>query len=408
MNIIRGFKIPKIYIFIIIIISIALIALILCLSSIARNSKDDHGKTSGSNAESESDPAIEKGYELSHGACEGRGSVTLSTSPMEESDFSYVIPYGLMVGAHVTPIDHMYFVPAEWDSLRDAYTVRAMADARLVSIEYRNGDYRIVFAHTCTFFTYYDLVTSLTPRLEEEFEKNRSGNYASVNILVSEGDLIGYIGGQTLDFAVWDTETELDGFVVPEHYESEPWKIHTADPYNYYSEELHELLTEKNIRTAEPISGKIDYDIDGKLVGNWFLEGTNGYQGLVQSNYWSGHLSFVYNHIDPDAIMISIGDFYGEAKQFAVKGNEPDPEDVDMTSGLVKYTLIDFEYIKSDGKSWDRISLEKNIKMKGTSQIHGCILVQMIEDRRIKVETFPNINCSSTNEFTEELRIYER
>jgi len=419
MHIIRSIKKSKLYISII--ISISLLVLIIILASIAGDSKGDQvetsnqDKTSESEVESELDPDIEKGYELSHGECEGRGSVTLSTSPMKESDFSYIIPYGLMVGAHVTPIDHMYFVPADWDSPRDAYEVMAMADARIVSLEYRgdntsgeDGEYRIVFSHTCTFFTYFDLVTSLKPSLEEEFEKNRSGNYASINISVTEGELIGYIGGQTLDFAVWDTETELEGFVIPEHYDSEPWKIYTADPYNYCSEELSEFLTERNIRTAEPIAGKIDYDVDGRLVGNWFLEGTNGYQGLDQNNYWSGHLSFVYNHIDPDAVIISIGDFEGEAKQFAVEGNEPDPRDVDTSSELIKYTLVDFEYEKTNGESWDRMSFEKNLKLEGCSQIHGCMLVQMIEDRKIEVEVFSDVNCSEVNRFTKNSKIYER
>ncbi|MFC1944114.1 hypothetical protein ACFLX5_01230 [Chloroflexota bacterium] len=36
----------------------------------------------------------------------------------------------------------------------------------------------------------------------------------------------------------------------------------------------------KNIRQVEPPGGKIDHDVYGRLIGNWFVKGTNGYQGI--------------------------------------------------------------------------------------------------------------------------------
>jgi hypothetical protein len=41
--------------------------------------------------------------------CSGSGPVNFEHSPMRFEDFSVILPYGLVVGAHVTPIDHMYF-----------------------------------------------------------------------------------------------------------------------------------------------------------------------------------------------------------------------------------------------------------------------------------------------------------
>jgi quinol monooxygenase YgiN len=362
--------------------------------------------------------AIQKGKNLSHNNCSGEGPVTLGTSPMKEEDFVFLIPYGLMIGSHVTPIDHQYFSPTDFYSPRDTYEVMAMADGKIVDIQHRlmppseydlNGtdEYRIVFMHTCTFFTYYDLVTSLAPDILEEFNRSKNNNYATLDFEVQEGEVIGWIGGQTLDFAVWDTEITLEGFVVPEHYESEAWKIHTADPYNYYSDELKELLTEKNLRTTEPIAGKIDYDIDGKLIGNWFEEGTGGYAGNGE-NYWDTHLSIVPEHIDPTATMISIGDFDGEAKQFIISRDSQDPSTVSTDSGLVMYDLYDLEYLKSDGSSWDRFTLVKNVRTEPTQQNNGCILFQLIEDRRLKVETFPDIVCSESFQFTSNSIIFER
>ena len=59
---------------------------------------------------------------------------------------------------------------------------------------------------------------------------------------MKEGQLIGKIGKQTLDFAVWDTEKPLSGFVIPEHYEREPWKIYTANPFDYFTDEIKKIF----------------------------------------------------------------------------------------------------------------------------------------------------------------------
>ena len=41
------------------------------------------------------------------------------------------------------------------------------------------------------------------------------------------------------------------------------------------------------VRTAEPISGKIDYDLDGKLIGNWFVAGSGiEADGILEDAVW--------------------------------------------------------------------------------------------------------------------------
>ena len=168
-------------------------------------------------------------------------------------------------------------------------------------------------------------------------------------------------------------------------------------------------LIEKSVRTAEPISGKIDYDIDGRLVGNWFLEGTNSYAGSNPEQYWKGHLSFVYDYIDPERIVISIGGYGGEdSKQFGVKMNSPEPANVEIKDGLVKYELVGYDYITKNGNPWDRISLAKGLKTVSNEMVQGVVLVQIIEKRKIKFEAFPGKTASQINGFTENAKIYER
>lgn len=353
--------------------------------------------------------------DLSSGKCQGQDKPRLGRSPMNPQDFGFIIPYGSVVGGHVTPIDHQYFSPADPNSPLDAYPVFAMADAKLVEVQPRTFstgakkvEYRMVFAMSCKLYYYYDLVTSLTGRVKEAYEANGRG----INLDVKEGEQIGYIGSQTLDFAVWDMDVNLPGFINPASYDrAEPWKIHTADPLLYYSEKLKEFLISRYVRTVEPISGKIDYDVDGRLVGNWFAEDTNGYGGPAgesSDGYWRGHLSLAPNHWDPTSFIISLGDFGGKEAQFAAKGNAPRPEEVSVESGLVKFDLVTFVYTKADGSPWDLRSLIKGPKLKAGTQVEGCLLAKLLKDRQLQAESFPKKTCSQLNSFTQAAKFYER
>lgn len=363
-----------------------------------------------------SSPAVKAGQQLSGGKCEGEGSVKLSALPMDEKDFPFLEPYGLMIDAHVTPIDHMYFAPASRDSAIDAYNVYAPADGVVTEIQrrIRNDDlsdvkeeFRLVITYTCTFLSYYDLITVLQPEILKKAPELKKKDYVQVEIPIKSGQLIGKIGKQTLDFAVWDTTKILKGFVNPDSYSSEPWKIYTVNPFDYFTDEIKKILLAKNLRTVEPIEGKIDYDIDGKLVGNWFAEGTNGYAGANQNKYFEGHMSIVYNHLDPTAIIISIGDFDGKSQQMAVKGNKPDPATVGEETGLVKYELYNFQYLKSDGQPMEE-NFEKNMKVKTGQELFGTVIFQLIDKRKLKMETFPGKKAAQVPDFTSKARNYVR
>jgi hypothetical protein len=352
------------------------------------------------------------GKELSGGKCAGRGPARLTALPMRPEDFTIIVPYGLVIGGHVTPIDHQYFSPKDFHSPRDAYNVYAMADSRLVEIQPRTSErgteYRMAFAVTCTFLYYFDLVTSLAPDIQAVYDRSDRGH---VDIPVKAGQLVGKIGGQTLDFAVWDTEKPLKGFVTPSHYGAEPWKLFTADPLGYYNAELRTFILSRYVRTAEPVSGKIDYDVDGRLVGNWFMEGTGGYggrRGEGNGEYWAGHLSFAPDLYDPTAFIVSIGDCGGQAKQFAVRGNAPRPEDVSPETGLVRYDLASWSYRTRDGTFWDRMSITKGVKLVAQEEVQGCVLVQLLDDRKLKMEYFAIQDNGQVNAFTQRARIYSR
>ena len=382
----------------------------ICKTVTARNCRFVDGVTENPNVRSN----LRNPFE-SETRCHGNGTVTL-VSPMNINDIDLVIPMGAMVGGHVTPIDHMYLSPVVFHSEPDTYDVYADADGVITDIavepnhvENKYKKIRFTIMHTCDFYSIYNLLTSLSPELNAVTGEMSYGDRWSGLIVVKKGQLLGKIGGQTLDLSVNYNKVQLPGFIVPEHYNGEFWKIHTVDPFDYFEEPSKSQLLTKNIRMAEPRGGKIDYDIDGRLVGNWFEENTGGYNnGGVNLEYWKTHLSFAYNHLDPTRIMISMGNYGGTTKQAAVKGNFPDPKDISESTGLVKYELVTVNYVLDNGQLWDHMSVAKRIILQERDMVEGTVLVQMISPRTIKFESFPNKTISQIEGFSANARVYER
>lgn len=359
--------------------------------------------------------------DLSGNRCSGSGSAALTHLPMHPDDFSHILPYGLMIDGHVTPVDHWYFSPANPRSARDAYPVYAVGDGTLTTIEHRvqttgrpdekRDEYRLVVTISCDFYYYYDLITSLSDEILAAAPDLDERNFAAVNIPLKAGQEIGRIGGQTLDFAVWDTTRPLTGFIRPDHYAGEPWKIYTADPYDYFTGEAKEVLLAKNVRQAEPRAGQIDYDQKGRLIGNWFLEGTGGYASTdVEPGgaYWGGHLGIVYNFLDPTAVMVSVGDLDGEAQQFIVVEPAFHPEVVDAAAGPVNYELYGLTYLTAAGASWDQTTFTAGPKAIASQNFYGTMRAQVRPDDSITVEFFPNLKAAAVSDFTAAARNYER
>ena len=368
------------------------------------------------------------------------------TSPPLSLESSYMIePMGRMSGfsGHLTPTDHLYlYVDSVNDEMHD---VLAVASGYIIQIdrwpdEEGIGEYRMVFEHSCTLFSYYIHIQEIHPDILKESGELSPGSTSFKRIQVDSGQAIGRVGKlksyqhvhnqSNLDFAVIDTEITLPGFIIPSHY-TESWKVHTVDPFDYYDEPLRSQLLKRNYRDADPKGGKIDFDIDGKLVGNWFLDGTDDYRakgvigkskaewnniygrdmgectteywdiqgksiGNVPCNYWAGHLTFAYDHIIPDQIRISMGIFWDvedeRSTPWGIKNNSPDPKSINPESGLIIYGLINVDDYYSD-------EFTKTI---------GILLVQMIDNQTITVEVFFGKSSEEITEFSEEARIYRR
>ena len=58
--------------------------------------------------------------------------------------------------------------------------------------------------------------------------------------------------------------------------------------------------------------------------------------------------------------------------------------------------------------SWDRQSLVKGLKVKNSLEVSGVILLELIEDRKLKVEIFSGKTAKQVNGFTQNSKLYER
>lgn len=356
-------------------------------------------------------PASDLRSYWSHGTCQGQGPVRYTVAPMRPEDIGTIIPLGAMVGGHVTPIDHQYYTPKDLAAGPYAYDVYAPADGAIVHIQHRTSlegsaeqprrydDYRVVIEHSCTFWTYYDLITRLDPTIVDQLGEPVPDNRPLlVRVPVKAGQVIGQVGGRTLDIGTVNGEVTLPGFVDPAHYDREPWKVHTVDPFNYFDEPLRSTLLALNVRTVPPLGGKIDYDLDGRLVGNWFKEGTNGYAGGGDPRgYWMGHLAFAYHHIDPSRLVVSVGDYDGQPHQFFVKGNLPDPATITPSSGPITFELVR-PNLTGDGRP----------AVGGDDRVQGVLWAEMLGNRQVRVEVFPGRTAAEVAGFTAAAATYER
>ena len=331
--------------------------------------------------------------------------------PVDLNKVAFIEPMGSMIGNHVTPIDHQYYISKDFfEDQKLKIDVYSPANGEIINIQHMKSfdssmdDYRIEIKHSDKLFSVYIHVDKLSKKISKYAPID--GGYINVNIPVIAGEIIGNYSG-SVDYNIVDYDIVLTGFINPDSYKMEPWKIHIPDPFDYFNESIKSKLIQKCLRIIEPIGGKIDHDIDGKLVGNWFKQDTNGYGGLNSQNYWEGHLAISYNSVDPNHIIVSFGSFNGEARQFGVKNNSPDPANVSLESGLIKYELVDYDFYNGTER-WDRASLVKGLKIKNYDYIHGVVLFQLIEDRKLKVEVFPDKILDEVKKFTNNSLIFVR
>jgi hypothetical protein len=340
-------------------------------------------------------------------------------SPINPTNIDHIVPMGRMFGPHVTPTDHIYIIHDENNGGR--YPVYALTDGQVIQAEKssnvganfapRGFDYGIWLDYGCGVKSGIGHLAEFATGLAQTVGDKQF--VANLHYPVKKGDIIGYTGSrQCCDLSLSDENVTLPGLINQQTYEREWWKLHAVDPFGYFDEPIRSQLLVKNIRTVPPLGGKIDYDTDGTLLGNWYKQGTNGYKGLDndQAHYYKWHAAFAYNHVDPKLVEISLGNFIDAPSAFFVKGNGPDPKDVTPEIGLVKYELLHFGW--ADSKTGveineDFMHVGDYPKVFDTSTV-GTVLIQLLPKRELKLEIFPDKTASQVDNFTSKALLYER
>lgn len=358
-------------------------------------------------------------------ACKGRGPATIAASPIVLEEIALIQPMGLMIEGHVTPIDHGYIYikgstekPPRQAAVYSPFNGTITGVSRTARHGGINGDYddyAVSVDATCTFRVRFSNLVRLAGALADKTGELKPNENATPNLSVKAGELIGYTGLPTaygIDVWVENDESILTGFINPDQYaQSESWKLHMVDLFENTNEPLKSKLLALTMRDASPRWGKIDYDIDGRLVGTWFRQGSGGYGGNKRGNdgYWDGHLSIVPDGNDPSQIDVSFGNYQGEAKQFAVIGNSPDPAVVSQQTGLVRYELGQIVTYSGDtGQPWDHMSYIPHVRTRAGSRVEGTVLFELTGKRLLKMEIFPGKTAAQVKGFDTAALIYER
>jgi hypothetical protein len=304
------------------------------------------------------------------------------TSPVLPLDqLAPAIPYGLMVGGHVTPIDHAYLgikalsKSASQLTAADYVPVTAPADGVITELSNLGSpnSHRVVINHGCNLYSVYMVMNKVTGVLASLASKVSNSGYLMTNVKVKAGEEFGRQGETMLDFNVFDGTQWLSGFQNIQSYLTlDTWKPYTADYLPFFSSEIRTAMEAQLQKTSSPRIGKIDYDIAGTASGNWFLAGTNGYAGRLNSDYenattmigsgsvpgkndysWS-HLAIAPHQVDTKAWVFSSGwwlDPKGDADQAAlvVAPGQVTPDKLTASSGMVVYQLAQSSYTPPAG-----------------------------------------------------------
>jgi hypothetical protein len=369
-------------------------------------------------------------------ACPLTGRVTFTSPVIAGEDLLPIIPQGMMISDHVTPIDHGYFgvrplAKARADRTESDYVpVRAPADAEIISVSTLGSptSIRVVMAHGCDTISIYMVLNRVSGALAHIHDELMATGNVNTSIRVLAEEEFGRQRDNPLDFSVHDGATWLPGFAGPFSYANlEQWKPYTVDPWPYFSPDLAALYTANMQRLAEPRWGRIDLDVPGTAAGNWFLDGTLGYTGLPlesvradpnlpggmvpgkRSYAWS-HLALAPHWVQSTKWLFSTGWFVdpaGDPQQFLMDldPGQPAPDTLIPAHGPVVYRLATFSF---SVPLVNEAPLPIGYGIAG-GQVMGYVAIQVLDAQRIAVEVFPNVTAPPAFAgFSAARRVYRR
>jgi len=193
--------------------------------------------------------------------------IIFNTPPVNLDTVGWIVPLGSMNGDHVTPIDHQYYQALHDDQIE----VTSPGDGIVTSVQRMNegkdDDWRLIIEHSCSIESIYIHIDKLSEKLMKDIPPKQ---YSRLQTKIFEGEIIGWYDNN-VDYNVVDYDIEI-GLLNKESFSvAEDWKIHVQDPFLYFNDEIKAKMISLSQRSVEPYGGKIDYDVDGTLIGMWFF-----------------------------------------------------------------------------------------------------------------------------------------
>jgi len=288
----------------------------------------------------------------------GTGTLVFRASLVDPSVLDFILPLGnLNPPGHTLPTDHIYFYVGFTRPQNRGVAVTVPGDGTLQHILNRgNADVRVLVRVNSTFSYYVDHVI-----LDADIREG---------MRLTAGQRLGASGLNSfgVDLGVINSSRSL-GFVTPARYSADT--LNADAPLKYYEEPLRSQLYAMVRRDAAEKDGKIDFDVFGSLSGNWFHESLAMSESAVSAG-WARHLAFVYDNVQPGQPRISIGGTLALTGIFGVNSSSPAFDAVRPESGLVSFGLVRAGVLGAP---------------EGTAV--GTLLVQMIDESRIRVEAVP-------------------
>jgi hypothetical protein len=209
---------------------------------------------------------------------------------------------------------------------------------------------------------------------------------------IAPGQVLGTTAPGTphIDFGLINYTRTLS-FANPARYASDANTLYCDSALAYFTEPLRTQLYAAVQRVGSDRDGRIDFDVAGRLAGNWYVEGLSA---AVSQNppAWPQQLAFVRDNYDPSRLRISIGGTLSVTGLFEPAPGTPDFAGVSPASGTVAYPLL--------------LPLAPG-QTSGPQPQRGVLIVRMLDDSRIEVETVAGAGLSNTD-FSGAAKIYVR
>lgn len=360
-------------------------------------------------------------------AC-GANNILFSEWPVKQDKLVSITPLGSMEpekGA-VFPIDRLLWQTKDSEAVvGDSRSARVQVLApgngwlvKVAEIEYWladkmvDRDYAVYLAPCQEVEARFYHLQDLEPRVMEAAQINYQdqSSYpaggltvrmreAKVKLKLQRGEVFGWAGGaldrrQAFDWGMVDERRKPLVFAHASMGDSK--LVYTVCPLDYYptmrQKELRAFLGDgKKTRADEPICGRIDQDIVGSLQGRWRAE------KMEQTTAEDQHVALVHDHLEPQRAVISMGTSLRKSG---------------LKAGLYYFKLKETGYVNRDFGTvteQGRIFCYQGLQDKQGQAIQRIVLVELVDDKSIKMEARPGFSCASNNyTFSDRMTVFER